>query len=278
MRRKRKEMQEQQKAFIEKFLKENFSQYNSENLDKRIKEIENIEFLEEVNKIYHKDIEDKLTEAKRVLKEIQHKERIEYLKEEKGELESEIGELKHEKVMESNDKETKKREIKRELNLEENKVFIKDELNKEEIEVLLENSYRYVNEYDVEEKKMVSILIKPTLNHSKTHTFLVWSLSNLLQFMEGVEDVKEHETRDADITFDYKGKTYAIEVETGTLLGKKKQTQEKLNYLNRKYPGRWMFVVSNKNLLPAYRKLGPATSRNEVAKRLEKMLKNSTRN
>lgn len=42
--------------------------------------------------------------------------------------------------------------------------------------------------------------------------------------------------------------------------------------LNRKYGKRWMFVVSNKELLPQYRKWGPSTQRTEVEKMLTKWL------
>ena len=82
----------------------------------------------------------------------------------------------------------------------------------------------------------------------------------------------EAEKEEADIIFNYSGKNFAIEIETGNLLGKKKQLQEKLNYLNKKYPLRWMFIVSNRNLLSEYNKFGIATQRKGVSEKIAKML------
>jgi len=60
------------------------------------------------------------------------------------------------------------------------------------------------------------------------------------------------------------------------LLKKKKQTKEKVNYLNKKYENRWLFGVANKNLLTEYKKLGFATQRTQVEKTLKKWLKIDT--
>ena len=90
-----------------------------------------------------------------------------------------------------------------------------------------------------------------------------------------MKDIKVHQTIDADITFKYNNKIFALEIETGTLLSKKKQTEEKVNYLNDKYPNKWMFIVSNKDLIWRYRKLGFSTQRNEVEKNLQILLRNS---
>ena len=151
-------------------------------------------------------------------------------------------------------------------------VHLVDELSEYKIEILLERGYRQVNEYDLVEKRVVTALVKPILNHSSTHTFLVWSAMRLLQEFP-VTKIEAHLTRDADITFKHHNKIYAIEIETGTLLGKKKQLQEKIAYLNKKYPQRWFFLVSNQNSQSQYNVYGIATRRINVAKRLNKMLK-----
>ena len=275
-RREYREKVQSQKRFCERFLKETFQKYSLEELKTRIKEIEEYPFVKEVRE-YRDEVDEKLTEARRVLEEKQHKEEISKMKEEKDQLQEEIQELRHEKIIESNDEKARKREIKGLLDFR-NKVFLKEELDDDKTEIILEEGYEQANEYDVVKKRIMPVLVKKIMNHSRTHTFLVWSVMQLLDEMKEVDDVEEHETKDADITFKYKGKTYALEVETGTLLEKKKQTKAKISYLNYKYPERWMFIVSNKNLLPIYRTLGLATSRNGVAKKLEKMLKNSTRN
>jgi len=111
------------------------------------------------------------------------------------------------------------------------------------------------------------------MNHSRTHTFLVWSTKKFLEKKFKVEDIQWHDTKDADITFKYKGKYYAIEIETGTLLKKNRQLAEKIIFLNRKYPHRWIFLVSNRNLITQYKKYGITCQRNDIEKTLLKILK-----
>ena len=78
---------------------------------------------------------------------------------------------------------------------------------------------------------------------------------------------------DADITFKFNNKKYALEIERGDLLRKDKQAQEKVAELTRKYRKRWMFIVSNKNFLSGYQKLGFSTQRRWVSENLKKLLK-----
>jgi hypothetical protein len=168
--------------------------------------------------------------------------------------------------------ETEKRELMYKLRAEDTNVFYKEELEDNELEVLKEQGYKQVNEYDIFSQSVRTFLVKSPLNHSSTHTFLVWSVKKLVEDIKGVEKVEEHITRDADITFRYKKRYYALEVETGNLLTKKHQLKAKVTTLNRKYGTRWAFVVSNKELLPEYRKWGPSTQRTEVEKLLKKWL------
>ena len=109
------------------------------------------------------------------------------------------------------------------------------------------------------------------MSHSATHTFLVWSVKRLLEDFD-VTKIEEHETKDADITFIHRNKKYAIEIETGTLLRKERQLKNKAHCLNNKYPNRWFFVVSNRNLQSSYKRYGITTQRNRVSETLQKML------
>jgi hypothetical protein len=129
----------------------------------------------------------------------------------------------------------------------------------------------------VEKQKYLSVLIKPTMHHSKTHTFLVWSVKNLLRKTKGISNILDYDTREADINFRYNREVFALEIETGTLLSKKHQLRAKVDYLNERYSDRWMFVVSNKNLLSKYRKFGVVSSRSELPRKLKKLLKSATR-
>ncbi len=226
-------------------------------------------------KHYFDDLNIKLREAKLKLIELKDQERRYKKREEEQQLKNDIEELENQKFRLKRSMEVNEIEILRNLNLDENNVFKKSNLTKQEFKVLLKNGYKQTNQYCVKEKRLITALVKPILNHGLSHTFLVWSVIRLLKTFKEIKDIKVHQTIDADITFKYNNKTFALEIETGTLLSKKKQTEEKVNYLNNKYPNRWLFIVSNKDLIWRYRKLGFSTQRNEVEKNLQILLRNS---
>ena len=153
-------------------------------------------------------------------------------------------------------------------------VIPKEELTNERIQTLLRKGYKQVNEYCVDENKVISVLVYPPLNHSPTHAFLVWSVKKYLKNFSTIDSIKSSDTRSADITFRYKHKYYAIEIETGKSIRHKKRMQEKVQFLDSKFPNRWFFLVSNRALLPKYRKLGPSVQRSELTKMLQNMLVN----
>lgn len=197
-------------------------------------------------------------------------EEIEIKEQKNKNLEEEIKEKEKQRLYQE---ETNERTILRTINAEENYVFEKDKLNKKEIRALLKNSYLVYSEYCIIKNKQINVLIKKKLNHSPTHIFLVWNTINLLKNIDGVKNIREHLSVDADITFNFNGKIYALEIETGTLLKKTKQKQEKVDYNNKKYKDGWMFIVSNRNLMKEYNELGFATQRKGVLKNIAKMLK-----
>ncbi|HIH31467.1 TPA: hypothetical protein HA235_02060 [Candidatus Woesearchaeota archaeon] len=153
-------------------------------------------------------------------------------------------------------------------------VILSQRLTKEEKNILRKSKHKQVNEYCAYQKKILTAFVRPIMNHSATHTFLVWSVKRLLEDFD-VTKIEEHDTKDADITFIHYNKKYAIEIETGTLLRKERQLKNKVHYLNNKYPKRWFFVVSNRNLQAQYKKYGITTQRNRVSETLQKMLENT---
>lgn len=183
-----------------------------------------------------------------------------------------VEEIENKERLLENEEKWKKEAVKRNLNLSEHSVFKKEHLTKAQIKVLLDEGYRYTNEFCIKEKKVISVLVKSMPRRSLTHTFLIWSMKNVLKSTPEIENITEHDTKDADLTFSCNKHTFAIEIETGTLLSKHKQLQEKVDYLNKKYPKRWMFVVSNKELVWKYKKYGLSTQRNRVEETLAKML------
>lgn len=206
-------------------------------------------------------LSSELTKSEETVIESEHENKVLRLRREKESLEKEIR-LK---------KEYDREDILGSLNLSKT-VFCKRELDKKEIIALLDEGYRQVNEYDVLEKRVIPVLVKRVGNHSVAHVFLVWSVKRLIESF-GIEDVKECLTVDADLIFKFNKKKYAIEVELGSLLGKKEQLKNKIKDLNEKYPERWTFVVSHRDLLKKYKKFGVSCSRANVGEKLSKMLK-----
>lgn len=253
--------------YVDEFLKTNLDSFNYKELKSKIREAENKHFLKEYPKL-----ELKIKEARNVLIELKHEENLSRLKEIKFSIEDEIKELKLEKERLQRLDAEKERKIKDKLCLYENYVFEKSKLNEEEIKVLLKEKYQQINQYCVKQQRVITAFVKPPLNHSVTHAFLVWSVRKLLEEFKGVEDIEEHETREADITFEANGKRFAIEVETGNLLSKTEQRENKIKYLNEWYENRWLIVVSHRSLVKKYKKFGNCTQRNGVSKKLGKMI------
>jgi hypothetical protein len=245
------ELENLQNAFKVKIASGRLKEYNKEIWHKLVLLPKIIEIKEQENKLQHilKRKDDALDNLRRMQDKKQHEAMTE-----EGKIITQLYNLK-----------------------EKGNIIKKEDLTQEEIEILLKNGYKQVNEYCVYEQKIITVLVKPVINHLPSHTFLVWSVTRLLKDFD-VKNLKTHDTREADITFTYKHQCYAIEIETGNLLTQRKQLEEKVKYLNRRYPKKWFFAVSNKNLQPKYRKYGIATQRVRVEKFLKKMLKIRTQN
>lgn len=231
------------------------------------------EMKEELNEI--KGIGELTEESNRLKKEIKKEEcdLIEWEHQKKiWRLNAENEELEKKKRMLIMELEDDKSFTLENLDIENNRVFKKDNLSKKEYQTLIENGFKQVNEYCLLEKKRISILAKPFGNHTISHEFLVWSAKRLIKKIRGIKKIQEHLTRDADITFIFNNRTYALEIETGKLLGKHNQLKEKINYLNKKYPKRWMFIVSHRSFLGKYGKFGLTSDRSRMSEKLAKML------
>ena len=227
-------------------------------------------------KHYSSRLKEKIKESKIRLNKLVESEKEDMLRDRVHELEDEIrilDENKRRKEFEEGQADDKRLNA---LHVNDNPVFVKSNLSEKQIDLLLNNGYSYLNEFCVNHGKIIQVLVKPTLNHSKTHTFLVWSVKRYLNKLKEVSHVQDFDTVGADITFKSNGEKFAIEIETGSLLSKKFQLSQKVDSLNEKYKDGWMFIVSNKNLLPKYRKFGVVTSRSEFPKTLKKLLKTAT--
>ncbi len=226
----RRELIERETKEITSLLKDNKEYSDTEEISKLIDLLkEKLEIVRSIKQLeqFEDPLWDKLKNRKLDLRESIHQDKINELRNTEWDLEKEIEKLELEKREAQRVAEKEDAEILRNLNADENSVFKKSNLNDKELKALLQNGYSQANEFCIYEKKMITVLIKKILNHSKTHVFLVWSVKRLLDNYADIEDIQEHYTKDADITFKYKEKNYAIEVETGTLLGKAKQKEDK---------------------------------------------------
>ena len=215
----------------------------------------------------------KLLEVEKDLIKQKHEQSLDHIRAEKYQEQREIEELEKKKRAIELELENDKSQILMKLDTYENRVFKKESLSKKEYQVLIENGFKQVNEFCVLEKKRIPVLVKPFGNHTISHEFLVWNVKRLIKETEGVRKIKEHLTRDADITFEFKGKEFALEIEKGELLRKHKQLKEKIDYLNKEYPKRWMIVVSNRDFFTKYKKFGFTSTRKRLSENLEKLLK-----
>ena len=218
------------------------------------------------------ELKKRLAKANELLEDIEKESRVEARKKELLEIEKDIEEKDEERRIKSTYEESNADMIATQLETWKNNVFIKSKLSKNQIRGLEKKGFKQVNEYSIKENKFIRVLVRPNSNHSKTHAFLVWDTIRLLKDFKEIKNIQEHQTVDADITFNFNNKRYAIEVERGDLIRKKKQAQEKIEWLNKKYRKRWMFIVSNKNLLQKYKELGFSTQRKQVSENLKILL------
>jgi len=222
--------------------------------------------------IFVPEIKKRLAKTKKLLEIVQKRKVIEEIKEETEQAKKDYEEAQRQKEI---DTQREKERIRQELLMYLNNIYIKKYLNKKQIEILKADRYKQINEYCVYEKKIITVLIKTELNHSPTHEFLVWSTKRILEQIDGVYKIQDHLTKNADITFNFQNRKFALEIELGSLLRKKRQCIAKVKYLNETFKNKWMFLVSNKNLLKHYKKLGVATQRNRVYENLYKLLQNA---
>lgn len=200
---------------------------------------------------------------------------IKKLEDEKQKAKEEIKEIELEINRKRLDDERKREKTIDRLNIGHKEVFKSNHLTPKEKEIAKEEGYHAINEYCVLENKIIPVLVKPPLNHSPTHAFLVWSVTRLLKKFPKIERIIDHDTKDADLTFKIKDKTYAVEIEKGSLLRKKGHLREKIELLEDKYRDRWLILVSNKNMAKKYREFGKVATRKDLRKKIEKWVKES---
>ena len=148
-----------------------------------------------------------------------------------------------------------------------------NKLKPNQIEALKELGFQKAVQWDIFEKKLTEFLIRPRSNESLSHAFVVEQIKEYLIQELSRKSVQIFQTKLPDIVFKFNKQQWAIEVETGSMLAKdKKSFTNKVKMLNKNYHENWFFVVTNKKLLPKYRKFGVAIERSKVIDYINKIL------
>jgi len=128
-----------------------------------------------------------------------------------------------------------------------------NKLTKEEVKFLLNKKYKVSMQKPLGKSKKQKFLIRPRKNESDKHFFTIHVIKEYLEKKK--IKVQTFATRKPDLIFTFKGKKIAIEVETGSMLTRRKVFEEKVKELNRNYD-KWFFVVTDPNKIKDYRKYG----------------------
>jgi len=136
-----------------------------------------------------------------------------------------------------------------------------------DINLLKEKGYKSSRQTDINKKKE-TYLIKPRKNETPQHAFLVFDIANFLK--NYTQKISLFETKKPDIVFELENKKYAIEVETGKITYQKK-LKEKSETLKKDYGNNWFFVVTDRNLIPKYKKFGKVVDKRYLSYYLEKL-------
>jgi len=256
------------------FIRQDLNELELERLRRKKEYLTNKKYLNKSIKPYKEEFKEKLKELDFILEKKTKESELEKVHQQTKIERKELEQIQKEKREILMDKESKRAEKIYDLTHNDENVILSNKLTREDKRILKEEGFKQVNEYCIHQKRVITVFVKPIMNHSPTHTFLVWSVKELLEDFE-VENIDVHDTRDADITFKHNNRRYAIEIETGNLLKKTDQLKQKILYLNKNYPNRWFFIVSNRNLQANYKKYGISTQRNRVSEILQKMLENT---
>jgi hypothetical protein len=118
--------------------------------------------------------------------------------------------------------------------------------------------------------KTEKYLLKPVGNESLRHCFLVNDIFYYIKKL--TNQVKMFHSAKPDIVFESGGDIYAIEVETGkSYRNAIKKLREKVKMLKQNYENNWFFVVTNRNLVKKYKKLGLTYEKRNIIKKINEL-------
>jgi type IV secretory pathway VirB4 component len=160
------------------------------------------------------------------------------------------------------------------INVDLDKRFYKrKDLNEDEIKYLISQGYKEFSQKSIVSGKKEDYILNPRHNESLNHMFVIYDIAEYLK-KKGI-DSQLYTTKMPDVVFNHNGKSYAIEVETGSVLTNMKKFKEKLKLLDDNYKDNWYFLVTDKNLVGKYRKFGHTIDPRCIDGFFNKLLKNS---
>lgn len=171
----------------------------------------------------------------------------------------------------------KKEQIKKNLEIGKG-YFKKANLKDDQIQVLLEEGFSEEKCVGLDDKSTYSYLLKPRANESVQHFFLTMIVADYIKSL-GI-NVETPNSRDADIIFEINGVKWAIEVETGSYPQKSPdEFEEKIKILNEKYSSNLIILVTDRSLIPKYRKyFAEVYHRHKIKDKINEVIKTSSLN
>jgi len=152
------------------------------------------------------------------------------------------------------------------IDLGDENLYLATDLTYHEIKYLIDKDYKIIYQQNLYGKRNY-YLIKPPLNESLQHCFLVQIIKQVLK--NNFDEVKEYRTREPDIIFKIRNKFIALEIETGKVLSKnKKRFLEKIKSLKENYGEDWFIVVTNRNFVGKYKQFGKTVTRKNFLKKV----------
>lgn len=153
--------------------------------------------------------------------------------------------------------------------------FRHKDLSIHDLKYLLAKGYNEYSFYSILTNKKEKYLLKPRYNESPQHCFLTLEIADYLK--QFTDKVYLYETKKPDIVFEINNEKWAIEIETGKVLqSNKKKVKNKVGLLNKEFNDNWFFVVTNRNLAPAYKKFGKTFVKRTIANDILRIVKKMT--
>ncbi|MBL7100846.1 MAG: hypothetical protein ISS23_02740 [Nanoarchaeota archaeon] len=261
---------EKERKKIKKFLKFEIGGTPIEDLRDYYYDLQEAEFSKEALSPYLIKWHSHIDKIHSLVQKEEQAEELEGFEEQKKDILKEIKSLEKEK----------KKKVKYEKYQDGQKEFLKKYENCIQIDItdfteeqkrfLEAESFQRTHQWCINKKDSVEFMIKPRHNESLSHAYLTGAIFDYVKRLDS--NARLSTTKTADIIFNSADSSWAVEIETGKVHEKnKKQLLEKVEVLNEKFPERWFFVVTNKNLLAKYRKFGEALDRSSVIERIDEI-------